>query len=73
MPTESSVGTGTLSCSACSNVGGSITLDKLVLSGASKNATKVSESASAIVYDYTVRISVDDKIVVRITVPKSAS
>ena len=73
VPTESSVGTGTLSCSACSNVGGSITLDKLVLAGASKNATKVSESASAIVYDYTVRISVDDKIVVRITVPKSAS
>ncbi len=72
VPTESATGTGTLSCSKC-NTSSSITLDKLVLSGANKNAVKISETSVATVYDYAVYISIDDKVVVRITVPKTAA
>jgi hypothetical protein len=71
VPTLTAPGTAKWSCSKCKTTSDTITLSKIVLEGASKNATKISESSKETVYDYTVVISIDEKVVVRIKVPKA--
>ena len=72
VPTTETTGTATLYCGEC-KTSESITLGKIVLTGEGANAKKVNETSAAIVYDYTYKINADDKVVVRITVPKTAA
>ncbi len=69
-PTLTAAGTATLTCADCDYVD-TLVLNKIVLDGANKNAKKLSESSAAIVYEYTVDISIDDSLVIKITVPKA--
>ena len=70
VPTTTSDGSGTLSCSKC-KTSFDITIEKLILSGTGKNAIKIKETATEIVYQYTLIMSPDEKITVELKVPKS--
>ena len=72
VPTTETTGTATLYCAEC-KTSQAITLGKIVTTGEGKNADEVNETSAATIYDYTYVISADDKIVFRITVPKTAA
>lgn len=69
-PTTTTDGSGILSCSKC-NTSYEIVIDKLVLEGAGKNAVKIKETSTKIVYQYTLIMSADEKYLVELEVPKS--
>ena len=69
-PSTTNGGTGILSCSKC-KTSNDITIDKIVTEGAGKNAEKLSETTTTITYNYTIVLSAEEKIVVKLTIPKS--